>query len=113
MHEMAIAESVVKIVEDHARKAGSDKVTLVRLEIGMLSHVEVPALRFGFEAVSKGSIVEGATLEIDHVPGTAWCHDCMGTVDIRRLGDACPTCGSYKLQVNGGEEMRVKDMEVA
>jgi len=113
MHEMALAESILQIVEDHARSAGAEKVTLVRLEIGMLSHVEVPALRFGFEAVSKGSLAEAAKLEVDHVPGSAWCHDCMSTIKVERLGAACPTCGGYKLQVSGGDGMRVKDMEIA
>ena len=37
MHEMALAESVVRIVEDHARKAGSARVVQVRLEIGRAS----------------------------------------------------------------------------
>ncbi len=112
MHEMALAESILQIVETHARNAGAEKVTVVRLEIGALSHVEIPALRFGLEAVTQGSMAEGCKIEIDHVPGTAWCHDCMKTIGITRLGDPCPTCGGYKLQVNGGEEMRVKDMEV-
>ena len=113
MHEMALAESILQIVEDHTRGAGAEKVVVVRLEIGALSHVEVSALRFGFEAVSKGSLAEGARLEIDRTPGRAWCHDCMAPIDIPALGSACPSCGGYKLQVTGGEEMRVKDMEVA
>ncbi len=112
MHEMAIAESVVSIVEDHARKAGAARVTVVRLEIGALSHVEPQALSFAFEAVSIGSMAEGATLEIARTPGQAWCHDCMKPIEIDRLGSPCPSCGGYKVQVTGGEEMRVKDMEV-
>lgn len=113
MHEMALAESVVRIAEDHAGKAGAKRVIVVRLEIGALSHVEPQALSFSFEAVSKGSMAEGATLEIERTPGQAWCHDCMKPIEIDRLGDACPSCGGYKVQVTGGEEMRVKDLEVA
>ncbi len=112
MHEMALAESVVRIVEDHARKAGAARVTLVRLEIGALSHVEPSALSFSFEAVSQGSMAEGAKMVIERTPGQAWCHDCMKPIEIDRLGTPCPTCGGYKVQVTGGEEMRVKDMEV-
>ena len=26
--------------------------------------------------------------------------------------NACPRCGGYQLQVTGGEEMRIKDLEV-
>lgn len=113
MHEMALAESVIRIVERTARDAGVDRIGLVRLEIGALSHVEPRALEFAFQAVSVGSLAEGAALEIDRPPGKAWCHDCGTTVEIGQLGEACPRCGGYKLQISGGDELRVKDMEVA
>ena len=37
---------------------------------------------------------------------------CSDTVPLARLGDACPRCGSYQLQVSRGEEMRVLDIEI-
>jgi hydrogenase nickel incorporation protein HypA/HybF len=113
MHEMALAESVVEIVERQARAAGAGRITVVRLEIGALSHVMPEALRFSFVAVSKGSLAEGARLEIERVPGKAWCHDCRREIEIAALGEACPHCGGYKLQVTGGQDMRVKEMEAA
>ncbi len=113
MHEMALAESVVQIVETQAKAAGSDKVLAVRLEIGALSHVAPEALSFCFDAVAAGSIAAGATLTIDRVPGRGWCHDCAAEVEIETLGAACPVCGGYRLQVSGGQDLRVKDMEVA
>lgn len=112
MHEMALAESVVQIVESQARAAGSDKVLSVRLEIGMLSHVEPDALSFCFDAVTAGGIAAGARLDIDRIPGRGWCHDCSAEVEIGQLGAPCPLCGGYKLQVSGGQDLRVKDMEV-
>ena len=113
MHEMALAESVVEIVEDHARKAGSDQVKRVRLEIGALSHVMPEAMEFCFEAVARGSRAEGAVLEVLRIPGRAWCHGCAKEVEVTSLVDACPECGGVQLQVTGGEDMRIKDMEVA
>ena len=113
MHEMALAEGVLGIVEDHARRAGSDKVLVVRLEIGQLSHVMPEALSFAFMAVSQGTLAQDARLEIDRAPGRAWCHDCGQEVEIEALGALCPLCGGAALQVTGGEELRVKDMEVA
>lgn len=112
MHEMALAEGVLQIVEDTIRDQTCKKVTQVRLNIGELSHVEPDALRFCFEAVVKGSKAEGAALNIIRVPGRAWCHDCGREVHLPSLGMPCPDCGGYKLQVTGGEELRVHDMEV-
>jgi hydrogenase nickel incorporation protein HypA/HybF len=46
MHEMALAESVIQIVEETARRNAAAGVRAVWLEIGRLSHVEPEALRF-------------------------------------------------------------------
>jgi hydrogenase nickel incorporation protein HypA/HybF len=112
MHEMALCESVLQIVEATARRHGAARVKTVRLEIGELSHVEPEAMRFSFQVVTRQSIAADATLEIDHVPGSAWCMQCSAVVAIARRGEGCPTCGSYQLQVTGGEELRVKDIEI-
>ena len=112
MHEMALCESVLQIVEQTARRHGATRVKAVRLEIGQLSHVDPDAMRFSFDVVTRQSLAHGATLEIEHVPGSAWCMQCSAPVAMARRGDGCPTCGSYQLQVTGGEELRVKDIEI-
>jgi hypothetical protein len=55
MHEMALAESILNIVEETARRQGAARVTEVRLEIGELANVESEALQFGLEAGSTRS----------------------------------------------------------
>ena len=110
MHEMSIAESVLGLVEETARREGFSRVKEVRLEIGRLAAVELESLRFCFDAVVRGSVAEGAALAIDETPGTAWCFGCSATVAVEARGDLCPHCGSAQLQVNGGTEMRVKDL---
>jgi hydrogenase nickel incorporation protein HypA/HybF len=62
MHEMALAEGMLEIVESTARASGATKVKRVWLEIGALSHVAPDALLFCFDAVTRGSLAEGATL---------------------------------------------------
>lgn len=113
MHEMALAESIVEIVKDTARRNAARCVRTVWLELGALSHVAPDALRFCFDAVTHGSVAEGATLEILTVPGRAWCMPCSVEVTLGQLGDACPQCGSYQLQVTAGEDMRLKEIAVA
>lgn len=112
MHEMSLAESMLEIVESTARKAGASRVTAVCLVVGALSHVEREALRFCFDVVTRGSVADGATLEIDDVPGEAWCMPCGATVPIAAVGEACPRCGSYQLAVTGGDDLRVRDIAV-
>ena len=112
MHEMALAEGVLQIVEDAARREGFARVRAVWLEIGQLASVEPDAMRFCFDAVTRRSVAEGARLEIVATPGAAWCMKCSQPVALAALGEACPRCGSYQLQVTGGDAMRAKELEV-
>ena len=112
MHEMALAESVVGIVEDYARRECVNRVRTVRLEIGRLSNVEVEAMRFCFDAVTQGGVAESAILDIEEVPGTGWCMRCAVQVPLATALDVCPQCGGSEVTVTGGTEMRVKELEV-
>ena len=112
MHEMSLAEGIVQLVEDTVRADGCNKVKAVWLEIGQLAAVEKEALRFCFDAVTRDTVAQGARLEIIETPGQGWCMKCAGNVAVTALYEPCPVCGSYQIQVTGGNEMRVKELEV-
>ena len=112
MHEMALAESVLGIVEDYARRERVGRVRTVRLAIGRLANVEVEAMRFCFDAVTRGSVADSAALEIEEVPGTGWCMSCAEQVPLASRADGCPRCGTYQVTVTGGTELRVKELEL-
>ncbi|RIX44108.1 MAG: hydrogenase maturation nickel metallochaperone HypA [Rhodocyclales bacterium GT-UBC] len=112
MHEMSLAEGVLQLVEDTARREQAQRVKLVVLEIGRMSSVEPEALKFCFGAVTRGSMADGAQLEIVEVPGAGWCMQCAETVPMEELYGACPQCGSHQVQATGGTEMRVKEIEI-
>jgi len=112
MHELSICEGIIQVIEEQAVQQDFQSVEKVRLEIGKLAGVELDALRFGFDVVTKNTVAENAELEIIELDGTAWCMPCEKTVHVSQLFDACPNCGSHQLQVTGGNEMRIKDLEV-
>lgn len=112
MHEMSLAAGVLQIIEEHAQRERCSRVRVVWLEIGALSGVEPEAMRFCFDAVTRGSVAEGAALEIIETPGSGWCLQCSESVPIAQRYSACPCCGGYQVQPTGGTEMRVKEMEV-
>ncbi len=112
MHELSLCEGVIQVLEEAARRQGFERVKTVWLEIGALAGVELDAMRFGFEVVKKGTLADGARLEIIRRPGRAWCLPCGREVEISRRFDPCPCCGSHQLQVTGGEELNVKELEV-
>ena len=69
-------------------------------------------MRFCFDAVTRGSVAQGAQLEIIELPGTGWCMACAKSVPMKEVFGECPECGGFQMQVTGGTEMRVKDLEV-
>lgn len=112
MHEVSLAGGILTIVEGAARRERFARVTLLRLEAGALSGVEIASLRFALEAIAPDTCLQGARIEIDTPPGQAWCLHCCATVALAVRGDACPTCGSHQLQPTAGTELRVIDMLV-
>lgn len=112
MHEMSLCESIVRTLQEQAVVQRYRKVKTVWLEIGRLACVEPAAMEFGFEVVCRGTLAEGSRLEIIPVPAKAWCMQCCEPVEIEERAQPCPRCGSYQLQVTGGDEMRIKELEV-
>ncbi|MFA6013431.1 MAG: hydrogenase maturation nickel metallochaperone HypA [Gallionellaceae bacterium] len=112
MHEMALAEGIVQLVEDAVRTDGCRRVSTIWVEVGQLAAVEKEALQFCFEAVASDTAAQGATLKFIDAPGQGWCVKCAATVPIAALYEACPLCGNYQIQVTGGDTLRVKELEV-
>ncbi len=112
MHELSLTETIVEIAVEAAKQGGAGRVRKVVVDVGALSHVEPEALVFCFEAVTAGTIAEGATLEIARVPGAGWCMDCAKTVPLAERFGPCPECGRFHVQMTAGDEMRVREIEV-
>ncbi|MGO9171407.1 MAG: hydrogenase maturation nickel metallochaperone HypA [Rhodomicrobium sp.] len=112
MHEMSLCQSVLQMLEEQAAVHSYTRVKAVWLEIGPLAGVEPEAMMFCFDAVTRGTLAENARFEIVHTQAKAWCMGCSKSVDITNRFDSCPDCGSYQLQITGGDELRIKQMEV-
>ncbi len=108
MHELGITQDILEIVLRHAE---TKKVTRVVLEIGKLSAVLPDAVRFCFDICAKGTVVEGAELEIVETPGMASCRVCGCDVVLERPIASC-SCGSTDLEWRSGDELRIREMEV-
>ncbi|SPE21080.1 putative hydrogenase nickel incorporation protein HypA [Burkholderiales bacterium] len=112
MHEMSLALGILGLLEEAARREKAARVKAVWLELGALSAAEPQAIAFCFEAVTRGTVAEGARLTIEAIPGRAWCLPCMESTVIARRGDPCPHCGGYQLHLADGTQMRVREMEI-
>jgi hydrogenase nickel incorporation protein HypA/HybF len=109
---VSLIESVVALVEDERRKQDFSRVRTIRLAVGALGHAESSALRFCFDAVTRGTIADGARLEIEQVPGQGWCGSCRQSVSLSERFAACPVCGGTQVKMTDGGEIRLSELEV-
>jgi hydrogenase nickel incorporation protein HypA/HybF len=68
MHETHLIDPVIKGICEHAKKEGAQKVTTVRLKIGQFLGVKEDSFRETFTVLSKGTLLEGAKLEVIFFP---------------------------------------------
>ncbi|MFO1232692.1 MAG: hydrogenase maturation nickel metallochaperone HypA [Paenacidovorax caeni] len=111
MHELSLAGGIPQVVEDAAAREAFARVLQLRLEVGKLAGVELQALRCAGSHRPRHPARRGGF--IDELPGRAWCMGCSMAVEIAQRGDACPSCGGHWLTPQGGDALRVVDMQVA
>lgn len=114
MHELPVTESILKIVLKHALTNGVRKVRIIRLKVGKLSDLEDGWIQRYFDYLSKGTVAEGARLEIERAPIIMKCNACSGSyeVEVATMGVmACPACGGKGGTLLSGREYTIKEME--
>lgn len=109
---MSLCEGVLRILEEQAVVQDYSRVRKVTLEIGMLSTAVPESMEMCFEAVTRGTLADGARLEIVRTPGEAWCRTCSVSVPVKEHYSPCPRCGGYDLELRAGDGLRIKELEV-
>ena len=70
MHETHLIEPIIKGISEHAAEEGGKKVSKVHLKIGALTGVNEDSFSETFNVLAKGTMLEGARLDITMFPGT-------------------------------------------
>jgi hydrogenase nickel incorporation protein HypA/HybF len=109
VHELSIAESVVRIAERHA---DGRPVAKVELKVGHLRQVVPSALAFAFELVAQGTCVEGAELAMEEVSAVGGCRRCGAESELHGFPLQCPVCEGLDLELLRGEELLVDALEL-
>lgn len=108
MHELALTCAIVESAEE---AANGRRVLRVALDIGRLSGVMTEAIRFCFDEVANGTLVEGAFLDIREIDGRARCRHCGAEFATPDLYTAC-VCGAFDIERLRGEELTIKSIEL-
>ncbi|PKN51923.1 MAG: hydrogenase maturation nickel metallochaperone HypA [Deltaproteobacteria bacterium HGW-Deltaproteobacteria-13] len=113
MHELYLAESILNIIQDYAKRDGFKKVNSVMLSYGRFSCMEPKALQFAFEVQAAGTAAEGAVLEFKIMPAVIHCFSCEKDLEIKTHTGICPGCGGGEVMLTAGtEELQILEMDV-
>lgn len=110
MHELAIMQSVVRIVEDEQRRRGFDRLCRIKLKVGAVSGIVPACLMDYFPIAAAGSVAEGAELITETIPVTISCFSCG--YEGAPKGAQCPECGGEAYKLLTGREFFVDSIEV-
>ena len=112
MHELGVTQSILKIALRHAEQAGAARITEVNLVIGELASIVDDSVQFYWDMISEGTIAHGAVLTFTRIPAALRCQECGHEFPLNHHDYACPSCGSRKVIVVGGEEFYMESIDV-
>ncbi len=114
MHEMGIAEQLVKIALDAIPEdVENPRVETLNLRIGKLASVVEHSLTFCIEIITKDTPLEDVKLVIEKVPVKIRCNDCNNEWEVDTPMFKCPNCTEGKIKMITGREIEISSMELA
>jgi hydrogenase nickel incorporation protein HypA/HybF len=113
VHELYLAESIINIVQDYAKRQDFKKVNSVMLSYGRLSCIEPKALQFAFDVQAQNTAAEGAELDFKILPAVIHCFSCEKDSEIKGHTGTCPSCGGLEVLLTAGtEELQILELDV-
>lgn len=106
MHELSIVEALIEQVQQEVERSGQGgRVIGLELVVGRLSGVNADSLRFGFEILAPGTLLEAADVRIAEPKAACRCRACHAASEVDELVARCPACGSDDVFLTGGREL--------
>jgi hydrogenase nickel incorporation protein HypA/HybF len=109
---MSIAQNILDIAVAAAERGGAQKVTRVNVVAGEMRAIVPAQLAFCFGIAAENTIASSAELNLEIVPVTGRCRGCGERFAIEKLDYCCPSCGGGDIEITGGTELHVRDIEV-
>jgi len=121
MHEVGVMTSILEAILDELKDHKIEKVEEVLLTIGDLTYLGEDQLSFAFEILTRGTLLEGAKLVVEHEAVEVRCPSCgyqgaaeyyqddMYSSTVPTLN--CPKCGQ-RVEVVKGKSCMVRSIKV-
>ncbi len=111
MHELSIAQSVLRSVLSEMDRRRLSSVKKIHLRIGPWSGVMADAVQFNFDVLRVDTPLRDAQLVIEEPPPQGHCQQCGHTFPIQAMSLVCPQCGGESVRLQGGDELEIAALE--
>lgn len=112
VHELSLVEALCKELLQQGQEQEWPRVTRIALRVGEMRQVVPDVLLFCFDVASKGTILEGAVLDIVPVPLLWMCLECGNVWPGDAANALCPNCGAMRTVLREGMELEIDFVEV-
>ncbi len=119
MHELSMADAMVKTVLDVAEKNDAIEVLEVTIEVGKLTMLNPEQLKFLLDVLVEDTLLADAEINIVELPVELKCNLCdyTGSADMDDSDHylvivKCPECGEKNVEITAGRECNVKNIKI-
>jgi hydrogenase nickel incorporation protein HypA/HybF len=116
MHEVGIATSILEAGRAETERRPGATLVSVGVRVGVLSGVDVEALRFAFECIVAGTEQEHVMLVTEECPRINRCAACglefSSPLGSPFLGTPCPRCKEEQTLFVSGDQLDIAFVEV-
>ncbi len=103
---------MLETVEAHARRIGAKKVLAINLVIGERTSIIDDSILFYFDALTPGTVAEGAQLNVRRTRMQFHCAACDADYTPSGADFQCPRCQIVGRVTDDGSELLIESMEV-
>jgi hydrogenase nickel incorporation protein HypA/HybF len=112
MHEGAIAAALVQDILEVREQEKFNSLKTATVLIGRMHHVVPEVLQNHFRLLKKEHpALARCKLVIEIAPVAVTCRACGKVTVLEQAAFVCPSCNSTHIEISGGREMHLKEIE--
>ncbi len=112
MHEASLIQALLEQVEQLARQEGAQRITRIQLRVGRFSTAVPELLQSAFGILKRGTLAEGAELQIRLEPARVQCPTCGTVYEPEDLPFLCPQCGTWGGTLLQGRDLVIEEVDL-
>lgn len=116
MHEVGIAMSVLEAGRRELERRPGSTLVSIGVRVGVLSGVDIEALRFAFNCIVTGTEDENVVFATESCPRVNRCESCgrefQSPAASPFLDASCPGCGSTQTSFVSGDQLDLAFVEI-